>query len=406
MKIIQPAFLLNGCRGAHGSAKASCRSVAAQGSCATVLTVAGHGSAERKTGLAACVSRCMYRGVRGVADAPAGVRGQSPCGTTPALALLFVVALAFTTRAAERPVYPCHLLPSAPTIDGKLDDDAWKSVPEATGFFIYAGNGKYAVEKQTAFKVGWMQDSIFLALRAEETAPDKLVSTAKDGCDLWTEDSIEFFLFPTGAPKYMQFIVNSKGGRWNGVGLNEKPMDMLAWEAKATVGPDAWCMELRLPFSVLGGTPKDGVSWPMNVARNILTGPSSERLTCWPPLSKGFHELENFGTVVFKGAAGGDVAQEERETNRAYAARMVDRTRQFQAAAADYAEVIAEGLKRPDMQKEAGELKAVWDVIATFAAQPAPDYRELAKAFRTFGTIKERSSDFKARVLMELLLAD
>jgi uncharacterized protein YqgQ len=144
----------------------------------------------------------------------------------------------------------------------------------------------------------------------------------------------------------------------------------------------------------------------MNMARNILTGPASERLTCWPPLSKGFHELENFGTVVFKGSPSSDVAQQERETNRAYTAYMLDRTRQLQAAAPDYAEVLAEGLKRQDMQKEAGELKAVWDVIATFAAQPTPDYRELAKAFRTFGAIKERSSDFKARVLMELLLAE
>jgi len=56
---------------------------------------------------------------------------------------------------SETREYPCYRLPSAPVIDGKLDEAAWQSLPEASGFYILSGKD-YAVEKQTFSGAGWI----------------------------------------------------------------------------------------------------------------------------------------------------------------------------------------------------------------------------------------------------------
>lgn len=317
-----------------------------------------------------------------------------------AVALVAVVSCA---DAVERLTYPCHRLAQAPVLDGKPEDEAWKNIPEATGFFIFKSGGseKYAVEKQTSFKAGWTADAVYIVVRAEESTPEKMIATAKDDAGLWHEDSIEVFLFPAGAPAYTQLIANSVGSRDHGW------TNIKTWEAKAVVGKTEWVLELCIPFMVLAAkTPKEGDEWPVNVARNILTGPKEERCTCWPLLRTGFHDVANFGRFAFKGLAADMVVAEENEINAAYFRDMHEGMKKLAGMAEKYEQELGEAQKMENQRAAAENLMQKWEQVVKLAAQSKPDYVELNSVRRNCIGLPQRSEDCIARGMLEMLFKE
>lgn len=315
--------------------------------------------------------------------------------------------------AAEKRTYPCHRLAQTPALDGKLDDAAWKDSPDATGFYIYkaGGSDKYALEKQTCFKAGWTEDALYIAVRAEESAPEKLMTAAKDNGEVWGDDSIELFFFPAAARNYTQLVVNSAGRRYNGRGYES--INLLDWEAKAVVDKTEWRVELRIPFAVLmAQSPKEGDEWAVNIARNLLTGPDGERHTCWPLLQAGFHDAPNFGRFVFKGAAGDKVTEEEK-INGSYVLDMQREVRELADMAGKYEQELDEAQKSEKMQAEAEELRRTWEQAAKAVntTNTLPDMRELRTALQTSASLvstnlQQKSDDCIGRGMLETLFKD
>ena len=322
-----------------------------------------------------------------------------------------LLCVALGAMAAERRVYPCHRLGQAPVIDGTADDEAWRNLPEATGFHVFNGAGKYATEKQTCFKAGWTDEALYLLVQAEEPTPGKLSAKAKDGGALWEDDSIELFFLPSGAPAYTQLLVNSVGGRYNGRGNDVGAAKMLDWEAKASVGKTGWLFEARVPFkTILGSAPKEGDAWPVNVARDNVVGPAGERNTCWPELTKGFNETANFGSFVFKGPVGSEGLAEERELNRAYvlAARlgMQAEIKAWAGLAWKYNQGLADARKIASLRGEAEDLLRTWARAQDLAARPEPAWQELRRTRQDCFNLGHRSDDCVARAKMEELFQE
>ena len=314
---------------------------------------------------------------------------------------IVLVGMTLCAADAEKKIYPCHRLAQAPALDGKMDDEAWKNIPEATGFYMLGGSGKYALEKQTFFKAGWTDDAIYLAVRAEESAPEKLILK---GGNVWSEDSIEIFFYPACALTYTQLAASSAGSRYTGRGLD--PFNVSEWEMKTAVGKTEWFLELRIPFAVLmAPAPKEGDKWPVNVARNILTGPRNEKHTCWPLLQAGFHDIKNFGWFVFKGAAGDKTADEEKEINGAYARDMQGEIGGLADMAGKYEKELAEAQKIEKLRVEAEQLRQVWKQTAK-ASQAQPDIRELREALRASVDLQQKSDDCIDHSMLEALFLE
>ena len=74
---------------------------------------------------------------------------------------------------------------------------------------------------QTSMRIGWTDEALFFGVRADEPQVEAVVTAAKkkDMESLWSDNSIEFFVFPPGTPAFRQFIVNTVGARWNQVAL-------------------------------------------------------------------------------------------------------------------------------------------------------------------------------------------
>lgn len=135
-----------------------------------------------------------------------------------------------------------------------------------------------------------------LWLRVECTEPRmdkvKAIVTAHDG-DVWKDDCVEVFLQRPGET-YLHFVVNPAGTQFDERGRDASWN--VTWQAAAEYGKDRWSVELELPWTVLGGTPRDGETWRLNIARSRT--PVSE-LCAWSPTGSGFHVPDCFGEIVF-----------------------------------------------------------------------------------------------------------
>jgi len=166
-------------------------------------------------------------------------------------------------------------------VDGNIDAEEWGDVPEAAGFHIL-GKDELAFSRTTSFKMGWTPHAVWFAARCDEPAPGLIKTEAEDGGNVRRDDSMAVFLRPAGVASFLQFVVNAKGARWSGKGLEN-------WQAETTLGQDGWRLEIMIPFALLGRTPVDGELWLLNLARNI---PRSyfEPSTSWPGSRAGADE--------------------------------------------------------------------------------------------------------------------
>ncbi|MBN1445540.1 MAG: carbohydrate-binding family 9-like protein [Candidatus Omnitrophica bacterium] len=208
---------------------------------------------------------------------------------------------------AENRTYPCYRLAKTPLIDGEVTGDgAWDNIPSATGFFALRSNYVVA-KKQTSFKMMHDGEAIYIGIHCVEPNVDLLVTKAQDNdVNIWQDDSVEIFIFPQGAKKYIQFMISAAGKRWNGIGEpGSQPIALSNWQAATVRGQDYWEVEIKIPFSVLGKKPADGEKWTGNVCRNVMTPGSmagdehGDRFSSWAGMEYGFHEPERFAAFVF-----------------------------------------------------------------------------------------------------------
>ncbi len=225
-----------------------------------------------------------------------------------------VVAALWNVGAAEYPVYK---IIRAPEIDGKLDDHAWKRLPEGRGFMRLDSVSSYVTERPTRFQMGYKDDFLYLAVRCTEPNPKsiKAVETYRDG---WTfDDAIEVFFLPKDASGYMQLLTNANGARWsryqNAERETEPPID---WKVASGRTPDGWVLEMAIPLSLLGAKDVDGMKF--NIARNVPGDPANKHQS-WARVPRRFNDTAYFPVLTKQSSHGpADVELESAEINKAY----------------------------------------------------------------------------------------
>ena len=114
---------------------------------------------------------------------------------------------------------------------------------------------------------------------------------------VWQDDCVEIFVNRAGVGKNLaHIIVNAVGTRYDStreLGTQWNP------EYKSAVlrKEKSWTVEFKLPFKILGGSPKPGETWRMNFCRERR--PVNE-IGAWSVTFGGFHNLERFGYINFK----------------------------------------------------------------------------------------------------------
>src|SRR5262245_15254000 len=232
--------------------------------------------------------------------------------------------------------YLVRKVKTAPRIDGKLDDAAWKGAPE-TDAFVQTMTGA-PVEQKTTAKLVYDDKNLYIAFQNADT--DVWAELTKHDDKLWTQEVDEVMIDADGDGKtYIELQVAPNGTTFDSYlpGYRQNQND---WESGMTSAvkvdgtlnkrddvDKGWSVEIALPLQAVKGRaetgpqlpPKLGDIWRINLSRMDQPKGRPQVASGWsPPLVGDFHRLEKFGEIVFAdetgqtgtpaAAAGGDVA--------------------------------------------------------------------------------------------------
>jgi hypothetical protein len=211
------------------------------------------------------------------------------------------------------------------TVDGKLDEPAWKSAP-STGRFVDVSSGEPNAHFPVngSAKILWNEKALFVAFEVEDQ--DVVGGFPKDAKDpwLWKKDTVELMVDPDGDGDnrdYYEIQVNpqnlvfdSQFDRYNAPRKEPNgPFGHQEWSAKLTSAvsvrgtlddssdKDAgYVVEAMIPWASFDKAaqrpPAPGDTWRMNFYAMQNNGGVS-----WSPiLGQGnFHKASRFGRVLF-----------------------------------------------------------------------------------------------------------
>lgn len=167
-----------------------------------------------------------------------------------------------------------HVNPHAPVIDGRLDDEVWKKAEWGGDFTQREPNDGAEPSQQTAFKVLYDENNLYVGIRAYDSEPEKIVRrvTRRDGFDGdWVEINIDSYFDHRTA---FSFTINAAGVKGDEAVSNDgdnwdsnwNPV----WYAGVNVDELGWTAEMRIPYSQLRFPEKDEHVWGIQVSRRIF----------------------------------------------------------------------------------------------------------------------------------------
>ncbi len=231
--------------------------------------------------------------------------------------LLLILLPAFGLGAQSLPRYDIHRAPSPITIDGKLDDAAWRDAPTATDFHF--NWWKEGAREQTAVKLLWDDGNLYAGFYCHDKHISARVTERHGPVSL--DDSAEIFLSPNPSKvrNYYGFEINAIGTMLNFIradwytGPKNWEPDGVRYRTSYHGLPvknespddDHWILEIAIPFrnfarDAAHTPPRDGDTWRLNL--NRAGGKTDAQYSTWSPVTTpkpSFHVPEAFGWVRF-----------------------------------------------------------------------------------------------------------
>ena len=249
------------------------------------------------------------------------MRGQKILECIAAVSVTVVMSVGRPTAAV--PEYACLQTLTPITIDGRLDEPAWKGA-ETVSF--QRTETTTPTKFPTTAKMLWDENAFYIAWVCDD--PDIWTTKFTKDEDLWTEEVVEIFIDPDADSKgYLELEVNpantfvdlkiAKVGqvdaKWDIKGLKT------AVTVEGTLGNKTdnrtnqdtrWTVEVAIPWTGMAdippgitGPPKDGTTWRVNLYRIDLAKAGTEgddEYLAWSPTGKvNFHMPDKFGIVRF-----------------------------------------------------------------------------------------------------------
>lgn len=174
-----------------------------------------------------------------------------------------------------------------PVIDGKLDDEAWKSAPLFKDFYQWRPSDTSAASARTEMMAGYDARFIYFAFHAYDDPAKVRASVAKRD-SIFDDDSIGLLLdtFNDKRRAYELFF-NPLGIQQDGFlteGGNDDFSVDIVMESKGQVTSDGYVVEVAIPFKSLRYEAGKDKLWGLHILRQIkhVNGEQDS----WMPISK------------------------------------------------------------------------------------------------------------------------
>ena len=187
------------------------------------------------------------------------------------------------------------------TLDGRIDEDAWKACPEFALRDCISGE---TPKNQTKFRVACDAENLYVGIVCQETDMKRLkaVGTKRDDMNVWLDDAIEVIL-KTPKHLYYQFSSNSNGAL---IGVDRKQgLNGINWDCGANVvaikDSDSWTSEISIPLKgIEGEKPSAEKPWSINVCRSRPRDVDPEISIFVPSGKPTFHNTDKMATLIVK----------------------------------------------------------------------------------------------------------
>lgn len=179
-----------------------------------------------------------------------------------------------TDSVIVKRTYQTALAKSAPVIDGLDNDDCWNLVEWTSRFTQTQPVENKPPSQETAFKVLYDNDNLYIFIRAYDSEPEKIsrIMSRRDnfsGDMVYVDIDSHFdkqtdFLFSASASGAKSDAAISDDGK------NEDDNWNPIWYMKTSIDDNGWCAEMKIPLSQLRFGKKDEQIWGLQITRNIF----------------------------------------------------------------------------------------------------------------------------------------
>ncbi|MCD6091956.1 MAG: carbohydrate binding family 9 domain-containing protein, partial [Bacteroidales bacterium] len=201
-------------------------------------------------------------------------------------AIILFPSIAFSQDNLKKK-YTATEIAKAPTIDAKLDDEAWNSGEWINDFTQFEPYNDAAATQRTEFKVLFDKDNLYVAIKAFDTSPDSIVQrlTRRDNPD-GDFVGIAFDSYHDLRTAFM-FAVSAGGVKFDQMltedGNNEDQSWDPNWWVKVDLTDEGWLAEMKIPFSQLRFEKESDGVWGLEVFRQTYR---HNELDFWQHISK------------------------------------------------------------------------------------------------------------------------
>ena len=180
----------------------------------------------------------------------------------------------------------------SPVVDGKLDDDVWKTAARLDTFSQYQPGDRLAPSKQTEVFIGYDEKFLYLGFHALDE-PGKVRATVAQRDGVFGEDNVRVYL-DTYDDQRRAYVLgfNPLGIQQDGIFTEGEGEDYnvdILMESKGILTDDGWSVEVKIPFKSLRYVAGKGKFWGIHVFRNIDR--FNDELDSWMPINRDVNGL-------------------------------------------------------------------------------------------------------------------
>jgi Domain of unknown function (DUF5916)/Carbohydrate family 9 binding domain-like len=178
------------------------------------------------------------------------------------------------------------------TIDGALDEEAWRTARPAGDFLQAEPHEGEAATEPTDVRIAYDHDALYIGVVCHDRAPSALVvNDIRKDFAAGEQDSFEVIL-DTFADRRngFVFVVNPAGAKSDAQIANEGRDVNTSWDAVWTVATakneDGWTAEIRIPFKTLRFERGADRIWGVNFTRRIRR---KNEVDYWSPVPRVYN---------------------------------------------------------------------------------------------------------------------
>lgn len=163
---------------------------------------------------------------------------------------------------------------TAPVVDGRIDDPAWRDAAPISDFHQQRPDYREPPTERTVVRITYDQDHIYIGARLFDAEPQRIRATQLiQGRDISADDRFWCSLDTFNSKRNDYFFeVNANGVRSEA--LRENNSRFIAewttiWEATSRITDDGWSTEMAIPFKSISFDTSGGI-WRVNCGRWIM----------------------------------------------------------------------------------------------------------------------------------------